>query len=54
MCLVLKLDDGNVVSTANKQTDRQIDRQNHTAIQYQYAYQALRLIVAEFPHGTIT
>ena len=30
MCLVLKLDDGKVVSIANEQSDRQ----NHTAIQY--------------------
>ena len=34
MCLVLKLDHEKVVSIANEQTDRQIDRQNHTAIQY--------------------
>ena len=31
ICLVLKLDNGKVVSIAHEQTDRQTDTQNHPA-----------------------
>ena len=34
MSLVLKLDNGKVVSIANEQTESQTDRQNHRAIHY--------------------